>query len=63
MSSLFDTIKQKQITEIIITFLDEDELRIFRILLSNTTLHIKMNNVETKPFTSNIGSSHGNGIS
>ena len=49
--------------EIISTFLDEDETRMIRFLLTNTTLEIKMNNLETQPFESNIGSPQGDGLS
>ena len=64
MSSAFDTIRREQLIEILKIFLDEDEVRIIRLLFkSNTTLDIRMNNVETEPFTSNIGSPQGDGIS
>ena len=58
MSSAFDTIRREKLIEILKSFLDEDEVRIIRLLLSNTTLDI-MNNVETEPFTSNIGFTSG----
>ena len=63
MSSAFDTIKREKLIEIINTFLDEDDTRIIRFLLTNTTLEIKMNNVETQTFESNIGSPQGDGLS
>ena len=63
MSSAFDTIRREKLIEILKSFLDEDEVRIIRLLSSNTTLGIRMNNVETEPFTSNIGSPQGDGIS
>ena len=65
MRSAFDIIKREQIIEIIKTFLDEDEVHIIRMLLRNTTytIHIGMNNVETEPFTSNIGSPQSDGTS
>ena len=63
MSSAFDTIKRDNLIEIISTFLDEDEIRMIRFLLTNTTLEIKMNNIETQPFESNIGSPQGDGLS
>ena len=48
---------------IVSTFLKEDEIRMVRYLLSNTTLQIKIKGVESKPFKSNIGSSQGDGLS
>ena len=63
MSSAFDTIKRDKLIEIVSTFLDEDETRMVRFLLTNATLEIKMNNLETQPFESNIGSPQGDGLS
>ena len=63
MSSAFDTIRRKKLIEIVKTFLDEDEVRILQYLLSNTTLEIKMNNVETEMFKSNIGAPQGDALS
>ena len=63
MSSAFDTIKRDKLIEIVSTFLDEDEIRMIRFLLTNTSLEIKMNDIETQPFESNIGSPQGDGLS
>ena len=63
MSSAFDTIKRSNLLEILHKFLNEDEMRMIRILLSNTTLELKMKDTETKMFKSNIGSSKGDGLS
>ena len=63
MSSAFDTIKRSNLLEILRKFLDEDEMRIIRILLSNTTLELKMKDTETKMFKSNMGSPQGDGLS
>ena len=52
MRSEFDTIRREQLIEILKSFLDEDEVRIIRLLLNHTTLYIRLNNVETEPFTS-----------
>ena len=63
MSSAFDTIKREKLLEILSSFLENDELRIIRLLLSNTTLTIKLNNVKAEPFQSNIGSPQGDALS
>ena len=52
MSAAIDTIIRARLIEIVKTFLDEDEVRIIRYLLSNTTLKVKIN-----------GSSQGDGLS
>ena len=49
--------------DILHKFLDEDEMRMIRILLSNTTLELKMKDTKTKMFKSNIGSPQGDGLS
>ena len=63
MSSAFDTIRRNKLIEILETFFDEDEMRITRLLLSDTKLEIKMRGTETESFTSNIGSPQGDGSS
>ena len=63
MSSAFDTIKRSTLLEILHKFLNEDEMRMIRILLSNTTLELKMKDTETEMFKSNIGSPQGDGLS
>ena len=42
MSSAFDTIWRDKLIEITEEYLDEDEMRIFRVLLSDTNLEIKI---------------------
>ena len=41
MSSAFDTILRKELIEELEVFLDEDEMRMIELLLSNTTVVIK----------------------
>ena len=45
------------------SFLDEDEARFIRRLLSNTTLEVRVKGAGTTPFVSNIGSPQGGSIS
>lgn len=63
MSSAFDTINRQELLDVLDTFVDEDEVRMIRLLLSDTTLEIKINGAETEPFESNVGSPQGDGIS
>ena len=63
MSSAFDTFIREELVNILEQILHGDKLRMCILLLSNTTLDIKMNGVETESFVSNIGSSQGDRIS
>ena len=63
MTSVFDTIRRDDLINILETIIGEDEVRFARLLLSNTTLDVKMNGVKTENFQSNIGSPQGDGIS
>ena len=63
MSSAFDTIIREELVKILEQILHEDEMRMCRLLLSQTTLDVKINDVETEKFESNIGSPQGDGIS
>ena len=56
MSSAFGTIKRDRLIEILTTFLDDDEIRMIRLLLTNTTLEIRDQGAKTEAFESNIGS-------
>ena len=44
------------------SFLDEDEARIVRRLLSNTTIEVRVKGAKSEPFVSNIGSPQGGSI-
>ena len=59
MTSAFDTINRNELIKIAEQFMNEDEIRILHILLTDTTLEIKMRGAKTKPFISNIGSPQG----
>ena len=63
MSAAFDTIKRNELLDILSSILGPDEMKMMRLLLSNTTLDIKMRGVKTEKFESNIGSPQGDGIS
>ena len=63
MSSAFDTIYRDKLISIAESFMDEDDVRIIRKLLSNTTLEVMVEGAETTKFRSNIGSPQGGSIS
>ena len=64
MSAAFDTIERKTLLDILKTIIEEDELRIVRFLLSNTSLNVKIvGATEEKEFTSNIGTPQGDSLS
>ena len=63
LSSAFDTINREELISILTKIVDKDALRMIRLLLSNTSLDIKMKGASTEPFDSNIGSPQGDAIS
>ena len=63
MPSAFDTIYRDELFKIVEKFLDEDDLRMLSTLLSETTLEIKVENVQATTFASNIESPQGDSIS
>ena len=63
MSAAFDTINRRKLLEILNTFLDDDEVRMIRFLLTNTSLKVKVQGAETLFFESNIGSPQGGSLS
>ena len=63
MSSAFDTINREEVLRITSEIFDDDEKRILRVLLSATTLEIKVNGADPIPFESNTGSPQGDSIS
>ena len=63
MSSAFDTINRRKLMGIAERILDEDSQRMLRVLLSETTVEIKIKGAETSSFVSNIGSPQGDSYS
>ena len=63
MSSAFNTIQRGQLIDIAKEVLNEDEIRILRILPAETTLEVKVENAQTTTFESNTGSPQGGRIS
>ncbi|GFO24882.1 LINE-1 reverse transcriptase homolog [Plakobranchus ocellatus] len=64
MSAAFDTINRTKLLKILRDIIDEDELRINRFLLSETTIDVKINGAnDPMPFTTNIGTPQGGSLS
>ena len=56
MSSAFDTIHRHKLIDEIAQFKEEDELRMCRLLLSETSITIRNTKAKPTPFKTNIGS-------
>ena len=56
MSSAFDTIDRAELMNILETIVDEDELRMCRLLLSETTIKMRFDNHDEETFATNKGS-------
>ena len=54
MTAAFNTILRKALLEELETFLNEDQIRMCRVLLSDTTISIRINNTTSEPFPLNI---------
>ena len=63
MSSAFYWINRQKLMNELNRFLDEDECRIIRTLLSDTTINIQFEDCKGEEIETNIGSPQGNSIS
>ena len=65
MSRAFDTIDRAKLMSILDTVpgLTDDDRRLIRVLLANTSIQVNFNGVVTAPFTSTIGSPQGDALS
>ena len=63
MSSAFNTTNRSRLIKDLETILDEDEVRMCRILLSETTMTLRFGDNVEEIFNSNIGSPQGDAIS
>lgn len=64
MSAAFDTINRAKLLEIYEEIANEDENRLVKTLLTNTTLQIQIPGHDAPvPFNSNVGSPQGDGVS
>ena len=64
MSAAFDTINREILLSILAEIVEEDELRLIQFLLSNTQINTRINKADTRaPFTSNVGTPQGDGLS
>ena len=57
MSSAFDTVNRAELLKVLEGIVDEDELRMCRLLLSNTTMKLRFGDHEEETFKTNKGSS------
>ena len=64
MSAAFDTIDRDILLQILKNIVEEDERRFIQFLLSNTHINTRINNADINaPFTSNVGTPEGDGLS
>ena len=63
MSSAFDTMERNKLLEVVRGFMGEDNQRILRILLSETSIEIQIKGVKPTAFKSNIGGPQGDSYS
>ncbi|KUF92771.1 Very-long-chain enoyl-CoA reductase [Phytophthora nicotianae] len=63
LSRAFDTIDRAKLLEVLRTFLPDDEIRLIQLLLSNTTLSLRVGKNSLSPFHSNTGTPQGESLS
>ena len=62
-SKAFDTIRRDLLMSVCESFLDEDELRMIRLLLANTSLSTRVSRTLSKSFDTTIGTPYGDSLS
>ena len=63
MSRAFDTIRRDRLMQILETFLEDSELRIIRLLLTDTTLEPRLSKGSYPAFNTTIGTPQGDSLS
>lgn len=63
MSAAFDSILRKELLYTLKIILNEDEYRMIRVLLTNTTLKVRVGREVGRPFGTTIGTPQGDGLS
>ena len=63
MSRAFDTINRLKLVQVMDTIVDADEGRMIRLLLVNTTLTVRINDITGIPFTTTTGTPQGDSLS
>ncbi len=64
MTAAFDTINRQKLITLLSTIAEDDEIRMVRLLLSRTSIKIKVRGVNNpESFNTNVGSPQGDGIS
>jgi len=55
LSRAFDTIRREKLLSVLHSFLDTDNVRIIRLLLSETNLTVSLDNALSAPFNTTVG--------
>ncbi|KAE8912431.1 hypothetical protein PF003_g3837 [Phytophthora fragariae] len=63
LSRAFDTIDRHKLLDVLRTFLSDDDIRLVRLLLANTTLALRSGRRTLDPFVSNTGTPQGDSLS
>ncbi|KAJ8554763.1 hypothetical protein ON010_g9719 [Phytophthora cinnamomi] len=63
LSRAFDTIDREKLLDVLETFLQEDEIRLIKLLLADSTLSLRTGSKTLQPFISNIGTPQGDSLS
>ena len=63
LSKAFDTINRAKLFKVLQTFIPDDEVKIIRLLLTDTSLSVIHGTSEQDPFQTNIGSPQGDSLS
>ncbi|XP_065197641.1 uncharacterized protein LOC135829165 [Sycon ciliatum] len=63
MSRAFDTIRRGQLMDVVQRFLEEDEVRLIRYLISDTNLAVRLGTETSSSFSTNIGTPQGDSLS
>ena len=63
MLEILGIVHRDKLMEVLKTFLDEDELRLIRLLLSDTSLEARVNRSKSIQFSTTIGTPQGDDLS
>ncbi|GMF44608.1 unnamed protein product [Phytophthora fragariaefolia] len=59
LSRAFDTIDREKLLDFLLRFLEDDDIRLIKLLLVDTTLSLRTGSTTLPPFCSNIGTHQG----
>ncbi|GMF35540.1 unnamed protein product [Phytophthora fragariaefolia] len=63
LARAFDTIDREKLLDVLRTFLEDDDIRLIKLLLVDTTLSLRTRSTTLPPFCSNIGTPQGDSLS